>query len=227
MGAREIVSRARERGIDVIAVTDHNTCDNYDAVAGCAGGNPAVLPGLEVQTEEDIHVVTVFPGTGTAGKFKEWLWRKMPPVKNDPEAFGYQVVIDANNDIVRMEDTLLIQGAGYDVDTVVSHAKSMGAITVLAHVDRPAFSYTAVLGPFPEDYPVDAIELSCRLDSGSAGEWRRRYSSRTFVRSSDSHSLDTMSRENCSKMLLASPSFDEIMMALHGHDGRRVFWPWG
>jgi PHP family Zn ribbon phosphoesterase len=227
MGAREIVSRARESGLDVIAITDHNTCDNYRAVAGFADGNPEVLPALEVQTAEDIHVVTIFPSIQAAGEFKKWLWLKMPPIKNDPDVFGDQVVIDADNDIIRMEDTLLIQGAGYDIDTVVSRANGMGAITILAHADRPAFAYTAVLGPFPEDYPVDAIELSCRLDSEQAGEWRRRYPSRTFIRSSDSHSLGTMGRGNCSKMLLAGPSFDEIMMALHGTDGRRVCWPWG
>jgi PHP family Zn ribbon phosphoesterase len=227
MGAREIVSRARASGLDAIAITDHNTCDNYRAVAEFAGGNPVVLPGLEVQSAEDIHVVTIFPGVLEAEEFKKWLWRKMPPVKNDPEVFGYQVVIDAGNDIVRMEDTLLIQGAGYDVDTIVSRANDMGAMTVLAHVDRPAFAYTAVLGPFSEDYPVDAIELSCRLDSNQADEWRRRYPSRTFIRSSDSHSLDTINRENCSKMLLANPSFGEIMMAVHETDGRRVCWPWG
>jgi PHP family Zn ribbon phosphoesterase len=227
MGAREIVSRARMTGLDTIAITDHNTCDNYRAVAEFAAGNPVVLPALEVQTAEDIHVVTVFPCIQPAEEFKEWLWRKMPPIKNDPEVFGDQVVIDANNDIVRMEDTLLIQGAGYDIDTVVSRANEMGAVTILAHADRPAFAYTAVLGPFPEDYPVDAIELSCRLDSQQADEWRRRYPSKTFIRSSDSHSLDTMGRGNCSKMLLADPSFDEITMALHGTDGRRVCWPWG
>ncbi|MDR1133231.1 MAG: PHP domain-containing protein [Synergistaceae bacterium] len=227
MGALGIVARAREAGIDVIAVCDHNTCDNFTALEQAADGSPAILPGIEVQTAEDIHVVTVFPRYEVAHKFKEWLWLKMPSVRNDPEVFGYQVVVDGRDDIVRMEDTLLIQGAGYDVDTVVSYANGLGAITVLAHVDRPAFSYPAVLGPFTENYPVDAIELSCRLDSAQAEEWREKYPSRTFLRSSDSHTLDTISRENCTKMLLAAPDFDEIMMAVHGKGRRRVYWPWG
>jgi PHP family Zn ribbon phosphoesterase len=227
MGALGIVAKAREAGIDVIAVCDHNTCDNFPALERAADGNPVFLPGLEVQTAEDIHVVTVFPRYEAARKFKEWLWLKMPSTKNDPDVFGYQAVIDANDDITRMEDTLLIQGAGYDVDTVVSYANGLGAITALAHVDRPAFSYPAVLGPFMEDYPVDAIELSCRIGSARAEEWRARYPSRLFIRSSDSHSLDTMSRENCTKMLLAAPSFDEIMTAFQGRSRRRVYWPWG
>jgi PHP family Zn ribbon phosphoesterase len=227
MGAREIVFRAREAGLDVIAISDHNSCDNFPAVSELADGSPVVLPAIEVQTAEDIHVVTVFPDYDAARDFKDWLWLKMPPIKNDPDVFGYQVVVDSKDDIVRMEETLLIQGAGYDVDTVVSRAGERGAVTILAHVDRPAFAYPAVLGPFPEDYPVDALELSARLDSDQAEEWRQKYPSRVFIRSSDSHSPDTMSRGNCSRMLLEKPSFEEIRMALHGTDGRRVPWPWG
>jgi PHP family Zn ribbon phosphoesterase len=227
MGAREIVARAREAGLDVIAITDHNSCENFPAIAKLASGTPLVLPAIEVQTAEDIHVVTIFPEYSSALDFKNWLWLKMPPIKNDPDIFGYQVVVDSNDDILRMEETLLIQGAGYDVDTIVARANDHGAITILAHVDRPVFAYPAVLGPFPRDYPVDAIELSAHLDSEQADEWRKKYPSRVFIRSSDSHTLDTMSRANCSKMLLASPAFDELRMALHGEGGRRVSWPWG
>ena len=227
MGARDIVSRARETGIDVIAISDHNACDNYPAIAALAAGNPLVLPAIEVQTAEDIHVVTIFREYSEALEFKEWLWTRMPGTINDPDVFGYQIVIDSNDDIVRMEDVLLIQGAGFGIDTVVERANERGAMTILAHVDRPAFAYPAVLGPFPADYPADAFELSSRLNSEQAEEWRRRYPSRAFIRSSDSHSLDTMIRANCTKMLMESVSFDEIRMALRGVGGRRVLWPWG
>jgi PHP family Zn ribbon phosphoesterase len=227
MGAVEITARARESGIDAIAVADHNSCDNFPALFGAARGSPAVLPAMEVQTSEDIHVVTIFPDYETAVAFKDWLWLMMPRKQNDPEAFGYQVVVDENNEIIRMEETLLIQGAGYDVDTVVANANDRGAITILAHVDRPAFAYPAILGPFAADYPVAAFELSARIDAASAGEWRKKYPGRTFIRSSDSHCLETIRRENCTKMLLASPSFDEIFLAIKGEGGRKVFWPWG
>ena len=227
MGARDIVARAREAGIDALAITDHNTCDNVPALIAAADGHPLILPAIEAQSAEDVHIVTIFPRMEVAARFKEWLWRKMPPVNNDPDVFGYQVVVDENDDIVRMEETLLIQGAGYDVDTIAARANGMGGITILAHVDRPAFAYPAVLGPFPGDYPVDAVELSCRLGSESADEWRAKYPSITFVRSSDSHTLETINRSNCTKMKMSCLSFDEIMMALHGRESRRVYWPWG
>jgi len=227
MGARDIVARAREARIDVLAISDHNACDNFRAVELAADGNPVILPAMEAQSAEDIHVVTVFPNIEETMSFKEWLWKKMPPIRNDPEAFGYQVVLDSNDDIVRMEDILLVQGTGYGIDTIVGRANGMGAITIMAHVNRQAFAYPAVLGPMPEDYPVGAIELSWRIDSLEASEWRARYPSKTFLRSSDSHTLDTISRSNCTKMRLARPSFDEIKMAVQGRDKRRVYWPWG
>jgi PHP family Zn ribbon phosphoesterase len=227
MGARDIVARAREAGIDALAISDHNICDNFPAIAALADGSPLILPALEVQSAEDIHVVTIFPRIEVAINFQDWLWLKMPRVKNDPDVFGHQVVVDSNDDIVRMEDILLIQGAGYDIDTIVSRANGMGAITIMAHADRPSFAYPAVLGPMPEDYPVDAVELSWRVSSETADGWRKNYPSVTFIRSSDSHTLDTINRSNCTKMRMMFPSFDEIMMAIHGRETRRVYWPWG
>jgi PHP family Zn ribbon phosphoesterase len=227
MGALDIVAAAREAGLDIIGISDHNTADNYPAVAGRAAGNPAVLPGIEVWTAEDIHVLGIFPDYPATVKFQEWLWQKMPPTKNNPDIFGDQVVIDSEDGIVRTEEVLLVQGVGYDVDEVVGKIRSSGGLAILAHVDRPSFSYTAVLGPFPEDYPADAFELSWRTGAEEAAEWRSRYPSRTFIRSSDSHSLDSLARSHCTKMYLEEPTFEEIKLSLAGEGGRRVSWPWG
>lgn len=227
MGAPEIVAAVREAGLDIIAITDHNSLDNWKAVAAVAGGNPLVLPGIEVQTAEDVHLVSLFVEPERAQIFKEWLWEKMPPIPNDPDIFGYQVIIDSENQIVGMEDTLLIQGVGYEVDTIIDKVHTLNGLAILAHVDRPSFSYPANLGPIPVDYPVDALELSRRVDHVGADIWRKNYPGMVFVRSSDSHDLDSLKRANCTKMLLAEPSFEEIRRALLGKDGRRVVWPWG
>ncbi len=226
MGAPEIVDAVRSAGIDIVAISDHNSCDNFPAVAACAAGNPLVLPAIEVQTAEDIHVLTIFPEYEAAHAFQRWLWERIRPIPNDPDVFGLQVVVDERNEILRMEETLLLQGAGYDIDTVVAKGHEAGAIVVLAHVDRPAFAYPAVLGPLAEDYPADAFELSCRLAPAEAAEWRRRYPDRTFLRSSDSHSLEALRRENCTRMRLEAPAFEEIRLALAGSGGRGVAWPW-
>ena len=135
--------------------------------------------------------------------------------------------MDENNEIIKEEETLLIQGAGYEVDQIVKKIHELGGLAILAHVDRPAFSYPAALGPMPQDYPADAFELSCRLNSEEAAKWREMYPGRAFIRSSDSHMLNGLSRANCTKMTLEEPTFEEIKKAIRGEDGRRISWPWG
>jgi PHP family Zn ribbon phosphoesterase len=227
MGAPDIAMRAREAGIDIIGISDHNTCENYPGVSEAAGGNPAVMPCIEVQSMEDIHTLSVFPDYDAALSFKEWLWLKVRPIPNDVDNFGYQIVVDAENNIVKEEEVLLIQGAAYEVDQIIDKVHEYGGLAILAHVDRPAFSFPSALGPIPQDYRADAFELSCRINSDQAAEWREKYPGRTFIRSSDSHMLSTISRANCTRMMLAEPTFEEIKKAIKGEDGRRISWPWG
>ena len=122
MGAPEIVEAYRKAGIALCAVTDHNASDNVNAVAGAAEGSPVVLPGMEVQTAEDIHIVVIFPGLSQAGDFQRWLWKKMPPVANRPEIFGDQLIINKDNGIIGEQEILLVQGAGYSADETAEDA---------------------------------------------------------------------------------------------------------
>lgn len=227
MGAPEIVEAYRKADIALCAVTDHNASDNAEAVAEAAGGSPAVLAGMEVQTAEDIHIVVIFPGLVEAGDFQKWLWKKMPPVANRPEIFGDQLIIDKNNVITGEQEILLVQGAGYSADETAEEARSRGGLVILAHLDRPSFSYEAVLGPVPDDFPCHALELSSAVSHSEFSGWRERYPDRVFIRSSDSHRLSTISRDRCTAMMLESPCFREVERALSGLEGRSVVCPWG
>lgn len=227
MGAPDIVGKAREAGIDIIGIADHNTCKNFPAVYAAAHGNPLVLPCVETQSAEDIHTLCVFPDYQVASTYEEWLWKGIRPIPNSVGHFGCQLVVDEQNNIIGEEEILLIQGAAYEVDQIVAKVHDLGGLAILAHVDRAAFSYTSSLGQLPPDYPADAFELSRRLNSIEAGEWREKYPGRTFVRSSDSHMLEGISRANCTKMMLEGPDFEEIRKAIKGEDGRRISWPWG
>ncbi len=109
MGAPEIVEQARAAKLDVIGIADHNTCENFPGIYGAAAGLPVVLPCIETQSAEDIHILCVFPDYDTALAYKEWLWQRIRPIPNDVEHFGYQIVVDANNEIVKEEETFLIR----------------------------------------------------------------------------------------------------------------------
>ena len=227
MGAPDIVEQAVASGIECLAVTDHNSCGNVRAVTQAAKGKPLrVLPGLEVQTEEDIHVVTVFPDLDAAESFQNWLRKGFLDIFNDSEIFGEQLYVDEENNILGEEKILLVHGVQYSVNQVIDETHYHGGFAVLAHVDRASFSYVSVLGDIPEDLPADGVELSRRLSPREAREWIPRLPRRTVVRSSDSHSLKSLKKENCSRMLLEEPSFEEILLALREKEGRKVLWPW-
>jgi PHP family Zn ribbon phosphoesterase len=229
MGAADIVEKYRSEGISVIAVTDHNHVANYRALSDAAEepGDPLlVLPGMEVQSMEDIHVVVIFPDEYTAYEYKDWLWQKMPYIKNREDKFGYQLIIDKDANIISQEDVLLIQGVMRTVDEISSKALKMGCIVIMAHMDRPSFSYEAVLGPLPDEFQCSAIELSPMVIDRLIPEWSAKYAGRTLIRSSDAHSLNQISRSKCSKMKLGGLSFNEVLLALRNEYGREVMYSW-
>ncbi|MCL2768221.1 MAG: PHP domain-containing protein, partial [Synergistaceae bacterium] len=126
MGAADIVKKCRSEGISIIAITDHNHVANFKALREAAESEPGepllVLPGMEAQSMEDIHVVVIFPDENTAYQYKDWLWQKMPNIKNRENKFGYQLIVDKDNNILDHEEVLLIQGAMRTVDEISSEA---------------------------------------------------------------------------------------------------------
>ncbi|MDR1875450.1 MAG: PHP domain-containing protein [Synergistaceae bacterium] len=236
MGAPEIVARCRDGGIDLIAVTDHNHTGNFAALRDAAQHGspdpdsvalpgPVVLPGMEVQSMEDIHVVVIFEDEAGARTFQDWLWRRMPPIRNREDVFGFQLVIDQDNNVLDQEPILLVQGAQYPLDEIAARGMEAGAIVIPAHLDRPSFSCEAVLGQLPENFPCSAVEISPRASHAELEGWKKRYPGRTLVRSSDAHRLEEISRSRCTPMLLAELSFEEVKLALSGTRGRRVLLP--
>jgi PHP family Zn ribbon phosphoesterase len=149
----------------------------------------------------------------------------MPPVLNREDIFGFQLVIDQDNNVVNREPILLIQGAQYTLDEIAARGMESGAIVIPAHLDRSSFSYEAVLGRLPESFPCSAVEISPRAPHSDLAGWKKRCAGRTLVRSSDAHRLEDISRSHCTPMLLEKPSFEELKLALAGEQGRKVLYP--
>ena len=167
MGAPEIVERAREAGLDVIGIADHNTCENFPGIHEAAAGVPVVLPCIETQSAEDIHILCVFPDYETAAGYKEWLWRRIRPIPNDVEHFGYQIVVDANNEIVKEEETLLIQGSSAKRRRWGA-SPSLPMLTVLpSHIRRRWDRCPTIIRRRPSSSP--AASITRRRKSGASG----------------------------------------------------------
>jgi hypothetical protein len=164
MSLRNIVARAKEVGLDMIAITDHNMAENcpYAALLGLEGG-PLVLSGMELQTVEEVHLLAIFGDHETAMELQKYVYDRLPPVKNDPEYFGDQVVVDENDVIVRFEEKLLLNSSTLTLNEAVSWIKGHGGLVIPSHIDGPTFSIISQLGYVPEDMPFDALEV-VRMD---------------------------------------------------------------
>lgn len=226
MGAPEIVDKALSLGISIIAVTDHNSTLNWEAIRSAANergaGKLLVLPGIEVQTAEDIHVLGIFPDSDETALFQQWIEKGLRNIENDPDIFGYQVVIDQQNQILQEYEILLIQGTTYTLDQVLIELRTRKAIIILAHVDRESFSYPSVLGPIPPDLDIDAVEVSPHISDDKLAALKARYPDMTLLRSSDAHRLSDMKRENCSVLMISKVDFREILNALRSRNGREL-----
>jgi hypothetical protein len=162
MNPRELVARALEVGLDVLALCDHNSAENVSAVIEAATGTGlTVLPGIEFCSREEVHVVAVFPDVESALaaglKCRETL-----ALPNRPEIFGMQVRLDAAGNVLGFEDRLLAQATTWSVEEVCRMASSLGALVALAHVDREAFGILGQLGFIPAGLPFHAVEVTSR-----------------------------------------------------------------
>ena len=145
MTPANIVGYAKLLGLDAVAIADHNAIGNV-AVAvevGKAYG-VCVVPAMELQTAEDIHVLCLFPTTERLQSFFDEI--EFSKLVNDPSVFGRQLIVDEDDNVVATEPRLLHVGANIAVEKVPDLARKHGGVAVAAHVDRDENGMVAILG---------------------------------------------------------------------------------
>lgn len=225
MTPRAIVERAREVGLDLIAVCDHNTAENAEAVVAVGKREGlAVLPGIEVTTREEVHVLGLFDRLGNLETVQQHIYAYLEG-KNEPEVFGEQVVMDENGARVRENPRLLIGACGLALDETVGLIGSYGGCSIASHIDREAFGLLGHLGFVPE-VPLDGFEVSARMTIREAREKFALGDEFAMIQSSDAHRLEEIGKAT-SVLEMEAPTAHEIRMALQGAKGRRVVEDFG
>lgn len=161
MSPQQIVETALERGLDAIAVTDHNStlqCPEIRALGKEYG--LVVFAGAEVTTREEAHCVALFANDRTCAVFQKYLEEHLPPVPNDPERFGDQVWVTNQGEIVGEAPYLLISALDRSVEQIAGVVHRLGGLFIAAHVERPSFSLISQLGFIDPSLPLDAIEFN-------------------------------------------------------------------
>jgi hypothetical protein len=216
-----IVRRAAELALGIIAITDHNSAENVAVVIEAAHGTDlTVLPGMEVQTKEEVHMLCLFDTLEQVLDWQTAVYEHLPPLKNRPEFFGAQFVVDATGDFVRYNERLLQISTSLSVEEVARGVEERKGLCIAAHIDRPSFSLLANLGFVPQDVQLAAIELSRHAKVDEMQRQHPSLSGYSFITSGDAHRLDEMSDRTL--FTIEQPTITEICMAFRRQQGRKV-----
>ncbi len=222
MTPEAIVATAAAMGLDMIAICDHNSAENVCAVSAAAEGGPlAVIGGMEVTSQEEVHVLGLFePRHDSLEALQRVVYENLPG-QNDEAIFGEQTVYGEDGSIAGHSERLLIGATTLSIERVVEEIHRLGGIAVASHVDREGFGIIGQLGFIPEELELDALGLSPR--AGGDDKWRdlSRQSGLPLVASSDAHRLERIAAVSTS-FEMESACFDELRKALQSRDGRRI-----
>ena len=152
MTPNNIAGMAALNGLQIIALTDHNTTENCPAFfQACERYGIIPVAGMEMTTAEDIHVVALFPGLDEAMSFNEVYKTHRAKIKNRAEIFGDQLILDEQDNVVGSDEYLLIPATDLSMEEATALAESFGAAVFPAHIDRQENGIIAVLGAIPDE----------------------------------------------------------------------------
>jgi PHP family Zn ribbon phosphoesterase len=210
-----IVREALKKGLQMIAICDHNTAGNVLATQRAAAGYLSIIAGMEITTSEEVHVLGLFPSSEEAGSAAREVLNTLPDAGIDEK----QPLFDENGDITGLESKMLYGSSSYRLEEAVLLIKKNGGLAIASHVDRPAFGVIGQLGFLPDDIRFDALEISA---AGVAARKHENFTvqGKSILTSSDSHFLSDIG-SSCSILEVREPSFTELAGAIHGIGGRR------
>lgn len=198
MTPNNIVNMANLKGLDVISITDHNSCANLEAVSICAN-NCGILfiPGMEVETSEEVHLICLLPDLNAAHKLDTIVSNALPGISNRKDIFGEQLIFNEDDTLVGEEERLLITATSLTVYEVFSIVSSLGGVVIPAHVDRTSYSMLSNLGMIPDDLGIKYLEISRSCDKYAYKASNPMLDGFKLLKSSDAHYLgDILERES-------------------------------
>lgn len=216
-----VVEAALRTRLDAVAVCDHNSAENAAAVgrAGRAAGL-AVIPGMEITSAEEVHVLGLCPDMGAALDLQARIYRALPG-RNDEDAFGMQVVANEHAEVLGFNDHLLAGATELRVERVVDSIHSVGGLAIASHVDREGFGIVGQLGMIPRGLPLDALEVSWRTPLPAARASFVPRNEFPLVCASDAHEPKDVGRA-ATFALLEEPTIPDLRLAFQGWGGRMI-----
>lgn len=188
MTPHSIAGMSYINGLNAIAVADHNTARNVRAVTKAAQEyGVTVVPAIEAESAENIHVLCLFPTIEAAEKMGEMLEASLPPVKNRVDIFGEQCIMNECDEKTGEIDVLLVNATTMPLGDVKREVEALGGVCIAAHIDREKNGIVSILGCVPPEYEFSTLELS-----GNVEFYAKQYK---YITDSDAHYLTDISEK--------------------------------
>lgn len=205
------------KNLDVIAVTDHNSCKNCPAVLKWAKANNIIaIPGMELCTMEEVHVLCLFTELSDAMRFDEYVYSKMMKFPNDERVFGKQEIYDDSDTVIGMEPYLLINATDISFDSLGELMKEFHGVYIPAHIDKNSNSLLSNLGFIPPDTDFMIAEFANMKNVDRICSSNPYLKECKIITNSDAHSLGNINEaENF--IYSESRNIEDIIQALMMH----------
>jgi len=221
MSPKRIVEKVVAKKIDIIGICDHNSAENVTAAIKAAEGEKIkVLPGIEVTSREEAHILALFEKEENALKLQAIIYKNLDG-ENDEGAFGPQVVANEIGKVLGLNKKLLIGATGLSIKDIVDSIHLLNGLAVASHIDRESFSIIGQLGFIPNNLGLDGLEISRRITYDEAQNRFADYSNYPLVHSSDAHFLEDIGSATTT-LLLEEATLEEIGKALRAKEGRKI-----
>ncbi len=224
MTPRQIVLKARLKGLHLIAITDHNSLENAEAARRAARGTGlTVFPGMEVTSSEEVHILAIFENMENAALMQEIVYENLPQEENDERLYGHQVIVNEHDEVVGFNKRLLITATRLSASMLVDAIQSLNGLSIASHIDKESFSVLSQLAFIPESLGFDALEMSPLMERNEAEITFKELKRFPWVSFSDAHFVRDIGKR-VTIFTLKELSFSEIRKAFGEIDGRNVVW---
>ncbi|RAK07776.1 hypothetical protein C8C77_11113 [Halanaerobium saccharolyticum] len=220
MTPEEIVKKAKKEGIEVLALTDHNSAENVEVFGFfCEKHNLKYIPAMETETKEEIHILCYFPDLKSLLKWQKIVYDRLPEQKNDEDFFGPQIKCNFNDDYQSKIQYLLAGAVDLSLEQCLARVRKLGGVAVPSHLDRK-HSIISQLGFIPPELNLITAEISKNTEPKILHEKFSYLNKLQFMQNSDSHYLKEIKAYQ--SLIVEEFSFAEFKKAVQKEEGRKI-----
>ncbi len=217
-----ILRKAKEKQLDIIAITDHNSTRQCQLVREMAQDSGIqVLNGCEVNSREEVHALCLFEDDRSRNEFQKFIDQYLPEIPNKPDYFGYQPVVDRDNLIVEEIPWYLGNGLQTELEVIANFTRQLNGLFIPAHIDRPVNSLFSQLGFIPNELLFDGLQISKYADEKHIRHSLDIPNDIPIITASDAHYPDDIGSAY-TIFELEEPTFNEIRRAFRNENGRSL-----